>query len=120
VSGQGSIFIGTEGVMYSNYDGGNVPVLLPDEKFKTYELPKVAGDNHYHQFVEAARGNGKTSAPFDYAGPLTELVLLGCLATRFPKQKLEWDTKAMTVTNFEAANKFVKRTPRKGWDEKGL
>jgi len=120
VSGQGSIFIGTEGVMYSNYDGGNVPVLLPDEKFKTYDMPKVAGDNHYHQFVDAARGEGKTSAPFDYAGPLTELVLLGCLATRFPEQKLEWDTKAMTVTNFEAANKFVKRTPRKGWDEKGL
>ena len=36
------------------------------------------------QFVEACRGNGKTSAPFDYSGPLTESVLLGCLATRFP------------------------------------
>ena len=48
-------------------------------------MPEVKGDNHYLQFVEAVRGNGKTSAPFSYSGPLTEMVLLGCLATRFPK-----------------------------------
>ncbi len=120
VPGQGSIFLGTKGVLFSNYDGGNVPVLLPEETFKGYDMPKVSGDNHYLQFVDAARGEGKTSAPFDYAGPLTELVLLGCLATRFPKKKLEWDTKTMTVTNLEEANPFVRRTPRKGWEEKGI
>lgn len=120
VSGQGSIYIGTEGVMYSNYDGGNVPILLPDEKFAKYDLPKVTSDNHYHQFVDAVLGTGATSAPFGYAGPLTEMVLLGCLATRFPKKKLEWDTAKLKVTNLEEANQFVRRTPRKGWEEKGL
>ena len=70
--------------------------------------------------MEAVRGNGKTSAPFSYAGPLTEMVLLGCLATRFPKTDLKWDTKALKVTNVSEANAFVRRTPRKGFETEGF
>ena len=72
------------------------------------------------QFVEACRGNGKTSTPFDYSGPLTESVLLGCLATRFPKKTLEWDAAALEITNAKEANAFVRRKYRKGWEVKGL
>ena len=68
---QGSIYIGTEGVLYSPYIAA--PVLLPAEKFADYKLPSPAAENHYLQFVEACRGNGKTSTPFDYSGPLTEI-----------------------------------------------
>jgi hypothetical protein len=80
----------------------------------------VANDNHYLQYVEAVRGNGTTSAPFAYAGPLTEMVLLGCLATRFPKTDLKWDTKALKFTNSDKANAFVKRDYRKGHEVEGL
>ena len=83
-------------------------------------MPKIGGDNHYLQFVDAARGVGKTSAPFEYAGPLTELVLLGCLATRFPNQTLAWDAEKMEVTNLPAANPFVRKAYRTGWEEQGL
>ena len=38
--------------------------------------------------------------------------LLGCLATRFPKTDLTWDTKAVKVTNNDAANAFVRKTYR--------
>ena len=62
------------------------PCPAAREKFKEYKLPSPGGTDHYLQFVEACRGNGKTSAPFDYSGPLTESVLLGCLATRFPRR----------------------------------
>ena len=75
VNDQGSIYIGTEGVLYSPYIAA--PVLLPAEKFKDYKIPKQSGQNHYLQFVEACRGNDKTSTPFSYAGLLTESVLLG-------------------------------------------
>jgi len=115
---QGSIYVGTEGVLYSPYIA--MPVLLPAEKFKDYKLPKQRGEDHYLQFVEACRGNGKTSAPFDYAGPLTESVLLGCLATRFPKTTLEWDAAKLAVTNVTEANRFVRREYRKGWGVDGL
>ncbi len=115
---QGSIYIGTEGVMYSPYIAS--PILLPAEKYKDYKMPAMKGNDHYLQFVEAVRGNGTTSAPFSYSGPLTEMVLLGCLATRFPKTDLKWDTKAIKFTNVEDANRFVRKTYRKGWEVTGL
>ncbi len=120
LDGQGSILIGTEGVMYSPYDSRSVPILLPREKYADFKLPEMKDDDHYLQFVEAVRGNGTTSAPFSYSGPLTEMVLLGCLATRFPKTDLKWDTKTLKVTNLEEANQFVRRIPRKGWEVEGL
>ena len=115
---QGSIYIGDAGVMYSPYIGP--PVLLPAEKFRDYQMPRTTGDDHYLQFVEAVRGNGATSAPFSYSGPLTEMVLLGCLATRFPGVDLTWDTKALRVTNHEPANRFVRREYRRGWEVPGM
>ena len=115
---QGSIYIGESGVLYSPYIAD--PVLLPAEKYAEYKRPQMKGDNHYIQFVEAVRGNGQTSAPFSYSGPLTELVLLGCLATRFEKHDLKWDTKALKFSNHQAANEFVKKTYRKGFEVEGL
>lgn len=115
LSDQGSIYIGTDGVMYSPYVG--FPVLLPEEKFKEKkDLPKLGAENHYLQFVEACRGNGKTSAPFSYAGPMTEAILLGCLSTRFADKELAWDAEKLTITNDAAADKFVRREYRKGWE----
>jgi hypothetical protein len=118
LSDQGSIYVGTEGVLYSPYIAA--PVLLPAEKFQGHALPKVGGENHYLQFVEACRGNGKTSTPFAYAGPLTESVLLGCLATRFPDAPLGWDAENLKVTTVAEANKHVRRQYRKGWEVEGL
>jgi predicted dehydrogenase len=115
---QGSIYLGTDGMLYSPYIAS--PVLLPVEKFKDFNMPRPEGANHYLQFVEACRGNGQTSTPFSYSGPLTETVLLGCLATRFPKKKLDWDAVQLKVTNEEEANRFVRRNYRKGWEVEGL
>ena len=117
-SDQGSIYIGTEGVLYSPYI--DVPILFPVARFKEYKLPHPESQDHYRQFVEACRGNGKTSAPFDYSGPLTESVLLGCLATRFPGTTLEWNARSMTITNKPEANQFVRRVYRRGWEVPGL
>jgi predicted dehydrogenase len=115
---QGSIYVGTEGVLYSPYV--DPPVLLPQEKFREYAVPNPGAEDHYLQFVEACRGNGQTSTPFAYSGPLTEMVLLGCLATRFPLTTLAWDAAAVRVTNEERANRFVRKTYRKGWEVDGL
>ena len=115
---QGSIYIGDKGVLYSPYIAK--PELLPGAQYQGYQMPETKGDDHYLQFVEAVRGNGQTSAPFSYSGPLTELVLMGCLASRFEKQDLKWDTKALRFTNNEAANRFVAKTYRKGFEVEGL
>jgi hypothetical protein len=83
-------------------------------------MPSPGAENHYLQFVEACRGNGRTSTSFEYSGPLTESVLLGCLATRFPKTTLEWNAEKLQVTNVSEANRFVRRQHRKGWEVEGL
>jgi predicted dehydrogenase len=118
VPDQGSIFIGTKGVMLLPHIGR--PVLLPEKDFEGYEKIRVAGDDHWKQWVEACLGNGKPAANFDYSGPLTESVLLGSVATRFPKTTLQWDTAKLKFTQTAEANRFVRRSYRKGWEVKGL
>jgi predicted dehydrogenase len=115
---QGSVYVGTKGVLYSPYIAD--PVLLPAEKYKDYQMPRPEGVDHYRQFVDACRGMGKTSAPFTYAGPLTEAVLLGCLATRFPAATLAWDSRAVAVTNSAEANRHLRRDYRTGWAVEGF
>ena len=118
VPDQGSIFLGTKGAMLLPHVGR--PVLLPEKDFEGYERIRVAGEDHWRQWVEACLGNGKPAANFDYAGPLTESVLLGSVASRFPKTTLAWDTAKLKFTNTAEANRFVRRSYRKGWEVKGL
>jgi predicted dehydrogenase len=113
---QGSVYVGTTGVMYSPYIAE--PVIRQSDG-KPGKVTRATGNNHYHQFIDACRGTGQTSAPFSYAGPLTEFVLLGCLSTRFPKQMLEWNAEKMLVTNVEKANHYVSKRYRKGWEISG-
>ena len=51
---------------------------------------------------------------FGYAGPLTETVVLGCVAMRAGK-RIEWDGPKMKITNDEKANAFLKREYRQPW-----
>lgn len=115
---QGSIFVGTKGVLLLPHTA--MPILLPEEQFKDFPIPALERDNHYFQFVDAVLGKAKASASFDYAGPLTESVLLGPVATRFPQTTLEWNAAKMKFKNSPEASAFVRRTYRKGWEVKGL
>jgi hypothetical protein len=114
---QGSIFIGTKGVMLLEHIGK--PILLPEKDFAGFVMPQIESVSHYHEFVDAVMGKGKTSTGFEYSGPLTEAVLLGPLSTRFPNTTLEWDAKKLRFDNSEASQ-YVRRIYRKGWEVKGL
>src|ERR1035438_8174310 len=88
-------------------------------------------EGHYAQWINACiagYGKNELSSPFEYAGPLTETILMGNLALRswnikgkngFPgRKKLLWDAINMKITNFDEANQFVKREYRDGWGVK--
>ncbi len=117
---QGSIFIGTEGVLLVPHS--QLPVPYPREKFAEYRYPKLEPRDHYQDFIKAVRGEDvKPIADFGtYGGPLTETVLLGGLASHFPNEVLTWDAEKLRFTNHEAANEFIRKKYRKGWDVKGL
>ncbi len=110
VPGQGSIFLGTEGVLVLPHVG--MPRLV-GPKVEGKPVIAVEGANHWHEFVDAVLGKGRCGANFDYAGPLTETVLLGSVASRFPNRELLWDAAALKFSNEAAANAHVRRAYRK-------
>ncbi len=115
---QGSLFIGEKGVCLLPHV--SMPQLFPHDKFADFKFPELEPRNHYEQWVDACLGKTKTSSDFSYAGPLTEALLLGVVANRFPSTKLKWDAKNLQVTNLSEANALIRRTYRKGFEVEGL
>ncbi len=128
-NGNGTLFIGTKGKMFSS-TYSDAATLLPKSRTAEVNAPKkwarVPGgaNGHYAQWVEAClAGHGKmeVSSPFEVAGPLTEALLMANLAVRghdLPggQFKYQWDNAAMKVSNFDAVNQYVKRQYREGWN----
>jgi predicted dehydrogenase len=142
--GGGVLIIGTKGkIMCGTY--GADPQLLPTSRTKEVNIPQTLArvpEGHYVQWINACLagyGRKEVSSPFEYAGPLTETILMGNLALRtwniraerapagtagnsgrvqysYPgRKKLIWDAANMKVSNFDEANQFVKREYRNGW-----
>jgi len=76
-------------------------------------LPRVKG-SHEQNWIDACKGGKSACSNFDYAGPMTEVVLLGNLALR-TEGLLMWDGPNMRVTNSDATNQYVQRECRQGW-----
>ena len=72
---------------------------------------------HYADWIRACKGGEPAFSNFSIAGPFSEIVQLGALATRI-EGKLEWASAKMTFTNNEDANKYLKPFLRKGWELK--
>ncbi|MBE2282743.1 MAG: Gfo/Idh/MocA family oxidoreductase [Prosthecobacter sp.] len=110
----GVLFVGDKGMLLSDY---GKHVLLPEADFKDFQRPKpfiADSPGHHAEFLAAIKNGTPTGSPFSYAGPLTEANHLGNVAHR-AGGKIVWDAKAMRITNNEAANRFLSRTPREGW-----
>ncbi len=90
------------------------------EGISSADIQKLGDLEHWGQFVDAILGKGSTGAHFGYSGPLTEAVLLGSVASRFPKTTLQWDAAAMKFSNVPEANLYVRRPYRQGWQVTGL
>ena len=112
------MLIGTEGAMLIPHR--ELPVLLPESKFKDHRTIKPEERNHYHHFVDACLGGAKTESHFAQSGPMTEAILLGTVAIRVPDKLLEWDNVKMKFPDYPDANKYLRRNYRKGWKVAGF
>ncbi len=113
----GVLFVGEKGTLMAGTTGGS-PRLIPETKMQAYErpaktIPRIEG-THEQNWIDACKGGPAACSNFDYAGPMTEMVLLGCVAIR-ARQKLYWDAENLKVTNVPEANEFVHRVYRSGW-----
>ena len=112
--GSGSVLVGELGSLVIPHV--DMPKLFPDEKFAEFKIPVVPARDHYVSWADACRGEDKTTSHFDYAGPLTETVLLGTVAIRVPGETLRWDAAGLTVPNSPAADALLRKAYRKGWE----
>ena len=113
---QGAMFIGEKGRLYLPHFQ-KLPQLIVDGEFKDMDVAKFGlggpvrdyaseSKKHYHQFVDACLGKDEVSAPFSYASRLTETILLGVIAGRFPNRTLHWDAENAKFKE-EEANQFL-------------
>jgi predicted dehydrogenase len=112
--GAGSLLIGEKGSLLIPHFA--MPRLLPEETFREFKIEKVPAVDHYVGWADACRGEGKTTSHFDYAGPLTETVLLGTVAVRVPGEVLRWDAAAMKFTGSPKADALLRKSYRRGWE----
>ncbi len=123
---QGAMFMGEKGRLLLPHFMES-PRLIVDGEYQPIEVKKFDPEGklgisvndyerdapkHYHQFVEACLGRDETSAPFSYSSRLTETILLGVIAGRFPNKTLHWDSQKAVFKENEA-NVFLKGMERK-------
>jgi predicted dehydrogenase len=117
--GHGVMFKGSKGFLIADFDSR---VLLPygnDADMTYYDRrPKdeiIAPLGHFQkEWIDACKGDLKTSCDFEYSGNLIEQMLLGLVAYRVGK-KIQYDGAAGRVTNSEEANALLSRKYRQGW-----
>jgi predicted dehydrogenase len=114
----GILLVGERGKLLVEGWGGESPRLIPETRMREYKrppksLPRSIG--HHKEWLAACKGRGTTRSAFDFAGPLTEAVLLGTICVRLGGRKLHWDAAKLAFTNSEAANALIDPPSRKGW-----
>ena len=138
IAPNGVLMIGEKGVITCDAYGEDAKLYLKNEpvieSIKTRVNEPEFG--HQRQWVDACKAGFNSpehkslTSSFDYSGPLTETVLMGNIAIRsyllrtgsgrnmkyIGRKKLLWDGEAMKIKNLEAANQFVGRAYRKGWE----
>lgn len=117
----GVLFLGDKGILMCGCYGKN-PRLIPESRMREYVQPakvldRIPGGDKGHEqdWIRACKGGKPACSNFDYSGPLSETVLMGNLAVRFPERRLLWNGEKMEVTNDKDANAYVRRQYRQGW-----
>ncbi len=142
-SKNGVLIIGEKGIISTNINDSSplMPKLYLNDGTNEFGPETESNEEpeygHQRKWVDACKaGFGSPehqalTSSFDYAGPMTETVLMGNLAIRsymlgaeneqrkmefYGRKKLLWDGENMRITNLEEANQFVGRTYRDGWE----
>jgi predicted dehydrogenase len=136
VSSSGVLVIGEKGTLYAPGDYAETPFADPNKeedkdpkKIRSRMLgvdrPKVEWEKspgHFEEWVRAIKGEKAARSNFaDYAGPLTEVILLGNLAVWAAPhkeemgKKIEWDAKNLVAKNAPEVAEIVKPVYHNGY-----
>ena len=113
----GTLYVGDKGKILNDR-------ILPASLRESYKAPAPyipASPGHEEEWILACKGGAPAGSDFEWAGPLTETVLLGNIAIRNEiKEKLGgqvmmWDPVRFSFTNMPEADQFLHCEYRKGW-----
>jgi len=116
---KGVLFKGDKGWLLADY---SLRILMPRQNagdMTHYKSPKPAelipaSLGHHKEWIVACKTGKPTTCNFDYSGALIENNMLAMAAYRVGK-KLQYDAKSIKATNCPEADKYIRKTYRKGW-----
>jgi predicted dehydrogenase len=114
--GNGILFVGDGGKIMCGGWGGS-PRLIPEARMKTFERPPKTlsrSKGHHREWIDACRNGAPTGSNFQYAGNMTESVLLGVAAIQTGRI-LEWDAANLRAVNCPEADSLIRPQYRDGW-----
>jgi predicted dehydrogenase len=124
MAAEGILFVGEKGAILAGFLGQD-PLLFAGGKREPLDLkegtPQGGGRERGRSgrrsgsWLEAVKGGNESPGSFLYAGTITDTVNLGAVALR-ARKKVLFDSQSMKITNDEAANKYLVRQYRKGWE----
>jgi predicted dehydrogenase len=111
--GSGSVIIGDKGSLFSPNDYGAEYQLLGGVEQPEVDFEESPG--HFTEWVRAIRGGKPAMSNFpDYAGPLTETILLGNLAV-WSGKKVIWDAKTQQAQGTDSLDQIIRPEYRQGY-----
>jgi len=121
---EGMMFVGDKGKILSGFhvDG---PRLIPEKRMSGYPAPEPAARRQQRdpgqvspgirQWIACCRGGEQSPGSFLNAGPISDAVNLYGVALR-TRQRLVFDAENVAISNVKAANQYLSREYRKGWE----
>ncbi len=117
--GHGAMFIGDRGTLVCDFNsrllipnGANADMTYYQPREEDQVIPPLGG--FQQEWIDACKGDLKTSCDFDYAGTLNEMMVLGLVAYRVGKQ-IDYDGEKGEVTNSAEGQDLLGREYREGW-----
>jgi predicted dehydrogenase len=109
----GYYFVGDKGVIYDPTEKCSSPRLIPESrmretKFPPKSIPRVPNGDPALEWINACKGGPRPGSNFDYAGRLTEMVLLGNLAIMARGKKIRWDAGRLRVPGEPGLDRFIR------------
>ncbi|MDF1753390.1 MAG: Gfo/Idh/MocA family oxidoreductase [Verrucomicrobiales bacterium] len=118
----GSVVVGTEGVLVLYHSFTELPKLYRSGVEVEIESEPVEATAHHLNWSEGIRNDDSEypTCKWSYAGPMTEAVLLGTIASRLPGETLKWDSENLKFPGGTTANQYIKEDYRSGWEITGM
>ncbi|OGV70943.1 MAG: hypothetical protein A2283_17330 [Lentisphaerae bacterium RIFOXYA12_FULL_48_11] len=126
VPDMGCLFLGEKGEMYTGGWGGEgLMKMKGNDKWRgvldheaarnvPHTLPRVDGDNHMHEWIQACKGGAPTFSSIEVGAKSIESFLPGILSLRLGKP-IEWDGANLKARNAPEAAPLIQKNYRTKW-----